>query len=313
MAAAAAVLAGVVATGFLLGKRRAAAPAVRLAVSAERIARGKYIYTVGNCDGCHSVRDWTRFGAPVIEAYRGQGVEFPAELGLGRQVASANITSDAETGLGAWSDGEKIRAIREGIDRDGRALDPLMPARRFGRLSDDDVGALVVYLNTLAPVKHAVPGKKASWFARLWSRTARRAGVKKSAPDRGNRVKYGAYLATLAGCRDCHTASGRSPAGRAAFAGGRGFRLAGATVVSTNITPEPYTGIGRWTEQDWLDLVYRYREYAERDSPHIGRQSVTVMPWLSLSQLREDDLRAIYAFLRTQKPVYRAINPHPVE
>ena len=55
------------------------------------------------------------------------------------------------------------------------------------------------------------------------------------------------------------------------------------------------------------------REYAERDSPRIGRQNVTVMPWLGLSQWREDDLKAIFAYLRTQKPVYRPIAPHPVD
>ena len=311
----AAFLTAIALGGFLLLKRPDAVQPldVQVPAGADYITHGRYIYTLANCDGCHSVREWTRFGAPVIPAWRGRGVEFPAELGLGRRVASANITTDPGTGLGAWSDGEKIRAIRDGISRDGRPLDPLMPYRRFRQMSDRDVYSLVAYLNTLPAVKHSVTKSRVSFFASLLGRDAPRPAGRVAEPNRGNRVEYGAYLATLAGCRDCHTAGRKDAAGRVLFAGGRKFRVAGTTVVSANITPDPYTGIGRWSERDWLDRAYSSREYAERDSPRIGRQNVTVMPWLGLSQWREDDLKAIFAYLRTQKPVYRPIAPHPVD
>ena len=57
---------------------------------------------------------------------------FPAELGLPGTVVAQNITPDKETGIGGWTDGEKIRAIREGIDREGRALFSMMPYGNSG-------------------------------------------------------------------------------------------------------------------------------------------------------------------------------------
>ena len=79
-------------------------------------------------------------------------MEFPKEMGLPGRIASRNITPDVETGIGAWTDGEKIRAIREGISRDGTMLFPMMPYARFRKMSDEDVMSLVAYLNTLPPV-----------------------------------------------------------------------------------------------------------------------------------------------------------------
>ena len=57
------------------------------------------------------------------------------------------------TGIGNWTDGEVIRAIREGVSRDGQALFPLMPYAGFRHMSDEDVYALVAYLRTLPPAK----------------------------------------------------------------------------------------------------------------------------------------------------------------
>ena len=68
-----------------------------------------------------------------------------------------NITPDRETGIGTWTDGEKIRAIREGIHKDGSALFPMMPYAEYRNMSDDDVQSLVAYLNSLPPVRHESP------------------------------------------------------------------------------------------------------------------------------------------------------------
>jgi len=72
-------------------------------------------------------------------------------------IVAANITPDRETGIGAWSDGEKIRAIREGIDRDGRVLFPMMPYVNYRRMSDEDVYAIVAYMNSLPAVRNSLP------------------------------------------------------------------------------------------------------------------------------------------------------------
>jgi mono/diheme cytochrome c family protein len=298
---------------LLVRKTTAAAPsAITVVMTPERIARGRYIFTVADCDGCHSARDWTRFAGPVVESRRGEGVEFPRAPGATTSIISANITTDLETGLGRWPDGTKIRAIREGIGSDGRRLHPMMPYRRFRAMSDGDVAALVAYLNTLPPVRHGV-SKTGIPLTRRWSNWfAPGSAVSVAEPDHADAMLYGSYLAKLAGCADCHTAGRRSPLGQELFGGGRPFHLSGGAVISTNITPDPHTGIGRWSEDDWLARVYQNREYMERGSPKVGPESLTVMPWLELCQWQPDDLKAVYAFLRAQKPVYRPIVPHPL-
>ncbi|MCX6607927.1 MAG: cytochrome c, partial [Acidobacteria bacterium] len=152
-------LAGValVAGYFVVRPPKSAPPRqVRVAMTPETLARGKFLYNVvADCDGCHGERDLTKFGGPVHRS--GAGFVFPPELGLPGKVVAPNITMDAETGLGAWTDGEKLRAIREGIGRDGRALFPMMPYEAFRRMSDADAEALVAYLNTLPAVKANLP------------------------------------------------------------------------------------------------------------------------------------------------------------
>ena|SRR5258708_7511365 len=95
------------------------------------------------------------------------------------------------------------------------------------------------------------------------------------------------------------------------LAGGREFRFPGSVVVSANITPGAETGIGRRSEQDFLDRIYAYKEYVEHGSPRVGLESVTLMPWLALAQLEPEDLKAMCAFLRTQRPVSHAVDSHP--
>ncbi len=85
----------------------------------------------------------------------------------------------------------------------------------------------------------------------------------------------------------------------------------GHSVVSANITPDLRSGIGGWSEQEFVDRMYLYREFAEGSSPTVGPENFTVMPWLQFSGLEETDLRAIYAYLRSMKPVYNVIQPHP--
>ena len=142
---------------YLYLRKPAQAPpsAIKVAMTPERIARGKMIFqNISDCDGCHSQRDFSRVDGPVVESGRGRGSVMSALLnGLPGTVVAPNITPDPETGIGTWTDGEKIRAIREGVDRDGRALFPMMPYPEYRNMSDEDVEAVVAYLNSLAPVE----------------------------------------------------------------------------------------------------------------------------------------------------------------
>jgi mono/diheme cytochrome c family protein len=145
---------------YLYLRKPASAPpsSVKVEITPARLARGKYLFDdLSDCAGCHSMRDFSRFGAPVIAGGMGIGFIFPVELGLPGTVVAPNITPDVETGIGAWTDGEKIRAIREGISRDGHGLFPMMPYRFYRNMSDEDVYAVVAYMNSLAPAKNPLP------------------------------------------------------------------------------------------------------------------------------------------------------------
>jgi hypothetical protein len=286
---------------------------IKVEITPTRLARGKYLYNLADCDGCHSQRDFSRFDGPVVGSGRGRGNVFPPDMGLPGVVAARNITPDKETGIGNWTDGEKIRAIREGISRDGTGLFPMMGYERFRHMSDEDVYSLVAYLNILTPIQNPVPRSKIVFPVSMLIKGAPQPAGHVTEEDRSNKLKYGEYLVTMAGCMECHTPAKRGkPLQGLTLAGGQAFRFPGAVVVSANITPDPQTGIGRWSEQNFLDRFYQYKEYAEKGSPQVGPESFTVMPWLNFAQLEPEDLKAIYAFLRAQQPIYHVVDSHPV-
>src|SRR2546425_4413315 len=237
---------------------------IQVAMTPERIARGAYLFQrVMDCDGCHSQHDESRFGRPVIEAGRGQGFVFPSEVGLPGTVVAANITPDRETGIGAWTDGEKIRAIREGISRDGHVMFPMMPYTNYRRMSDEDIYAVVAYLNSLPAVRNPLPATRVNLLVSLMVKGVPQPAGAVLAPNRNDKLKYGEYLVTMASCAECHTQvkQGGGPVLAKRLAGGREFRTPYAVVVSGNITPDADTGIGKWTEQQFLDKGYQYKEY----------------------------------------------------
>ncbi len=303
--------------GYLYLRKPPQAPAlsIRVPMTPHRIARGKYLFTVvADCDGCHSLRDFERLGGPVVESGRGQGNVLSALVdNLPGTVVAPNITPDLETGIGTWTDGEKIRAIREGVDKRGNALFPMMPYQNFRHMSDEDVQALVAYLNTLPPVRNPLPSTQLKFPLAMLIKSAPQPAGSVPPPDISTAVKRGQYLVSLAGCADCHTRSekGRPVAGME-LAGGEVFATRLGTVVTANITPDPQTGIGNWSEAYFLKKFYDYREYAAGDAPRLaGPDSFTLMPWLNFSKMKPHDLRAVYQYLRTVTPVYHSVETHP--
>lgn len=275
------------------------------AADADRVARGKYVFTLADCSGCHSERDFSRFSAPVVPDGIGKGTVFPPELGLPGKVVAPNITPDKETGIGAWTDAEKIRAIRDGIAKDRGTLFPFMPYPYYRHMSDADVQALVAYINTLKPIANQVPRTELPPEIKL---PPPQPAGNVPEPDRTNKVKYGEYLVTVGVCADCHTAQ---PNGKR-FAGGHDFRFPGGLAVrSSNITPDPETGIGKWTENQFVKRFQLYRQWANGTAPQVGPERFTIMPWIDLSQLDPDDLRAMYAYLRTVPAVRNRVELHP--
>jgi mono/diheme cytochrome c family protein len=293
------------------------ASSIRVSMAPERIARGKMIFEhLSDCGGCHSGHDLTRIGLPVDPAKRGTGqVLSDLITGLPGVVVAANLTPDPETGLGAWTDGEKIRAIREGVDRNGRTLFPMMPYTGYRSMSDEDVESLVAYMDSLPRVKNPLPPTKIRFPVNLFVKFVPKPAGKVASPDRTDKLKYGEYLVdAVSGCGGCHTPAEKGqPVPGKEFAGGQVFEAHALGIVRTaNITPDSETGIGKWSEDFFVKKFGEYREYALNGPPKTsGRDQFTVMPWLSFSQIPEEDLRAIYTYLRTLKPVYNSVEIHP--
>ena len=300
---------------YLSTRKPNALPAetVSAPASPEAIARGRYLFTVGaDCDGCHSQRDWEKFAGPIVASGRGKGFEFPAELGLPGRVIAANITPDVETGIGAWTDGEIVRAIREGVSRDGRALFPMMPYQAFAKMSDSDVLAVVAYMKTIPPVRNALPRTELNFPVNFLIVSAPAPARKVPEPDVYNKVEWGRHLVTLAGCDGCHT---RREKGEAVpgmeFAGGEPFTLMGYKAVSANITPDQDTGIGKMSEDEFVERFHQYRKYLQEGPPPMKAENFTIMPWLQMAQMPREELSAMYAFLRTVKPVNHSVETRP--
>jgi mono/diheme cytochrome c family protein len=288
--------------------------AITVGTSPAQIARGKYIYLVSDCNGCHSKMNEKLYDNPPVEGMEVAGRLFP-DPGLPGTIIAANITPDKETGIGNWTDGEKIRAIREGISRDGHALFPLMPYSNFRHMSDDDVQSLVAYLNTLQPVKNPLPATKIAFPVSLMIK-----GVPSPVtepvrtPDRSNQQLYGEYLVALGSCETCHTPANRGqidPLKR--FGGGRRFGAGDHLVVSANITPDKQTGIGDWDLDRWQERFYKHKLHAGKPRVDAELEKFSIMPWDNLSQLPPEDLEAIYVYLRSRPTVVNKVESHPVE
>jgi mono/diheme cytochrome c family protein len=302
---------------FLYLHKPAQVPAssIKVPMTPERIARGEFVFQhLADCDGCHSQRDFTKVDGPVVASGRGAGNVMSQLIpSLPGVVTAPNITPDPETGIGGWTDGEKIRAIRDGVDRNGRALFPMMPYPDYRRMSDEDVESVVAYMNTLPPVKHPLPTSKLNFPVNLMIKFAPQPAGQVAPPNRSDRVAYGEYLVAVGGCNECHTPleKGRPVAGKF-LAGGQVFATTLGTVVTANLTPDPDTGTGKWSESFFLKKFYDYKEYAASGPPPLqGPQSFTLMPWLSYAQLPAEDLGAIYAYLRTVPAVHNSVETHP--
>lgn len=296
-------------------------PAQRPAASAkieatpERIARGKYLVQhVTICFDCHAERTLA-YGLPVKPGREGVGgfvwdrkSQFPGVL------AAANLTPDAETGLGKWTDGEIARAIREGVDRNGNALFPIMPYGHYRAMSDDDVNAIVAYLRTLAPQRYEKPKKNLDLplnFVEKFVPQPLTAAV--PAPDPNDRLAYGKYLVTIAACSECHTPKDDkgNPLPGMELAGGFEMHTPFFRVVTANITPHPSTYIGRASRDEFIARFKAFANVNATNAPPAQPGRNTLMPWLSYAGLTESDLGAIYDYLKTVPPIEHQVNSFP--
>jgi mono/diheme cytochrome c family protein len=284
----------------VIGAKKRPLTAHKFEPTPERMRRGEYLVrAVINCMGCHSKYD-EKADPPVLLSKEGAGAVLYEE-GIFRIVAP-NITSDPETGLGKWSDDAIARAIREGIAADGSALFPVMPYEHFRELSDEDLASIVVFLRSLPPVHSDLPPAKIPFlFARLIQAAPQPVTETGPEPDLSTPARRGAYLVGIAHCAGCHTPISPPPRVRPM----PGLEMAGGSpmgegVSSANLTP------------DASGIVYYYDNalflQAIRTGSVGARKLKPAMPWWTFRHMTDDDLKAVFAYLRTLRPVHHRID-----
>lgn len=251
------------------------------------LARGEYLVRdVIGCQGCHAASAGEGQTPPRDAPLSGESEEVafgPIQLTF----APSNLTPDVETGLGAWSDTEIARAIREGIGQDGEAL-AIMPSVLFRSLSDADVAAIVGYLRSLEPVRNPVPPVTAN----IVGKVALTVGLFEppnpapaiTAPvhqPAAGTAEYGRYLVEVAGCRRCHGPE---------LAGGAMPGAAPEDPPAPNLTSGGE--LAGWSEADFLQAL-------TTGLTPSGRILNPAMPWLEYARWQTDDLRGVYAYLKS--------------
>ena len=271
----------------------------------ERLARGKYLVEgLVQCFLCHSEIDYVHRGTQPLPGKKGGGFVFPpeeSEVPLPHRVVAPNISPDLDYGAGKWKDADFVRALRRGIGHDGRALYPLMPYNYFRHLSDEDLASIIVYERSIAPVHIQRP--KTELPQEVIQTLQPLPPVEHvPEPDKSDRVKYGEYLVTVGHCDLCHTPvdeKGNALAGLSFAGGGLMEGPWGPTVASLNLTPDP-SGISYFDEQMFIETIRNGRVKA--------RLLSNAMPWGYFRNLTDEDLKAIFAYLRTLKPVHHRVD-----
>jgi mono/diheme cytochrome c family protein len=289
---------------FALQNKKFDAPFPNLHASNDSatIARGKYLaYGPAHCSGCHTpAADQEKVKNGEEIAFKG-GLEFALPIG---KLYSKNITPDDETGIGKVPDSVLARSLRYGVARDGRALFDFMP---FHNLSDEDLVAVLSFLRAQPAVKNDVPGNKLNFMGKAVKAFL----IKPVGPDgevsksvkQDTAAEYGKYLATyVTNCRGCHTNRSLMTGAYTGpmFAGGLKLDAAdGSYCVTPNLTPDKETGkITGWTQQQFIDR-FRLKKI-------IGASD---MPWDQFRKMSDNDLKAIYNYLVSLKPIRNDTGP----
>ena len=285
---------------FVVLPRDLPPPDLDIELTPARVERGTYLATaVFGCAYCHSDRDWSLFGAPPKPGTIGQGGEvFDQSVGLSGMIVSPNITPYA---LADWTDGEIYRAIISGLHKEGYAFFPIMPFDVYLHLDPEDAYSLVAWVRSLEPIEHDTPPRDPSMFMQFIG-NVRAIPADPWEIDRDDPVQRGEYLAVIAGCRFCHTPADarQQPLPGMRLAGGLGMQTNDRKTYSANITPDRETGIGTWTERDFINR-FRNMRGAEVAVETMGWQ--TQHAWTEYSQMTESDLADIYAYLMAQPAV----------
>ena len=284
-------------------------PEISASTDTAVVARGRYLVrNLVNCSMCH--------GDPTRMEEASQGVDIPLSGGYRWDIPpghfyARNITPDSTTGIGNFSDGAIARALRNGVGQDGRALLPFMEVQG---LSDEDLVAVVSYLRTQTPVHNPIPDHQYNVLGKVVKATvlAKPVGPKETPPKstpHGATIENGRYIVeSVTLCWACHTQRNQATGALT------GPRFGGATEFlepsdpehswsPPNITGDPETGrLGKWSEDEFVDRFRLGRIYPK--SP---------MPWQGFRSMSDDDLRAVYRYLKSVPPVHRDVGAPVVD
>jgi mono/diheme cytochrome c family protein len=260
------------------------------------VARGEYLTRAADCAACHT--------APGSKPFAGG---LPFKLPMIGTIYSTNITPDQETGIGAWSDEEFLRALHQGIGKGGKHLYPAFPYASYALMTDSDVLAIKAYLFTLKPVKYTPPPNDISfplnqrYLMTFWNALFKPSHRFRPNADQPADWNRGAYLVEALGhCSDCHTPR------NLLFAVNNKRKFAGAMIQgwkAYNITPDHEWGIGSWSDGQLEG--YLSAGHAEGRGSAGGPMSEVVDN--SLRYLTEPDIKAIATYLKSGPPMAMAL------
>jgi mono/diheme cytochrome c family protein len=243
---------------------------------------GEYLVRAGNCYSCHTAHG----GMPYAG---GRAIATPYGT-----LYSSNITPDPDTGLGKWSSDDFWRALHEGKSRDGSFLYPAFPYWAYTKVTREHADAIYAYLRSIAPVSRQnrphemrFPYDKRGLLG-AWRALYFKQGVFKPDPKQSAEWNRGAYLVEgLGHCAACH-------AERGAWGSVRQKDIGGGLIPMLNWYA-PSLG----SKRDAEDLVEFLKHGVSRGRASFGPMSEVIRD--SLQHLALDDLRAIAAYLRSQR------------
>lgn len=263
------------------------------------IARGKYVFGAAGGCGCHTEKD---------RQVNTGGRRYDGPFGT---VYSSNITPDRQTGIGAWTDEQIIAAIRLGRRPNGERILPVHPYTVFNGMAEEDLRALVTYLRTIPAVTRANQPKRItvplfeSVFLPAWlAAFAQRETPPPKAPTAG--LARGEYLVrAVSHCGECHTPRTMTMTpDTSRFLAGTSSGPEGKAMP--NITPDPETGIGKWSVED----IGTYLGSGNRPDGDVASglmEEVIHGTTAGYKHMTPSDLAAIAAYLKSIPPVKNRI------
>jgi len=266
----------------------------------ERVDRGRQLSTM-LCNDCHM--------DPNTGKLTGREMSEVSQFGA---VFSKNITKDPEHGIGKWTDGQIAYLLRTGVKPDGQFL-PIMA--KLSKMSEEDLQSIIAFLRSdnpwVQPDNTRQPASNYSFFAKFLTNIKAVSPMEYPnapvpEPDTTNAVKWGEYVAlNRVECYSCHSADfakndySNPPKSAGYFGGGNKFEMPGGKAIySMNLTMDEETGIGKWTEEEFIRAV---KTGIVPNGPALRQ------PMKPYADLTDGEVKAVYQYLKTIPKIHNKV------